>query len=399
MEPLGVHPAGRRTLGLIVNPVAGLGGRVGLKGSDGASVQREALARGAAPLAEQRARQALAPLAGRQEAIDVLTVAGEMGEAVACASGFAPRVVGSIPSGRTTAEDTKTAAREMERLGVDLLLFAGGDGTARDVYDAVGERLVALGIPAGVKMHSAVFAVNPVAAGDAALSYLVGRRRVRTAEVMDVDEQELHRGIVSTRLYGYLRVPEDVRLVQSLKAPTPASEGGVLAAIAADVVDRMVDETLYILGPGTTTRAIATRLGLAKTLLGIDVVSRHGVVIADATESQLLAVVPHRPAKVIVSPIGGQGHLFGRGNQPISPAVLRAVGRASVLVVAAPDKIRSLGGRPFLVDTGDADLDHELSGYVRVVTGYGEEAVYEVSSGGAGEPAAGAAPGAVWTSG
>lgn len=393
MEPLGVHPTGRRTLGLVVNPVAGLGGRVGLKGSDGASVQREALARGAVSLAEQRARQALAPLAGRQEGIDVLTAAGEMGETVARAWGLAPRVVGSIPSGRTTAEDTKTAAREMERRGVDLLLFAGGDGTARDVCDAVGERLVALGIPAGVKMHSAVFAVSPVAAGEAALAYLVGRRRVRTAEVMDVDEEGLRRGIVSTRLYGYLRVPEDVRLVQSLKAPTPASEGEALAAIAVDVVDRMVDETLYILGPGTTTRAIAARLGLPKTLLGIDIVSRHGLVIADATESQLLALVHNRPAKVIVSPIGGQGHLFGRGNQPISPAVLRTVGRDNVLVVATPDKIRSLGGRPFLVDTGDSILDHELSGYVRVVTGYGEEAVYEVSSGGAGGPAAGAAPG------
>ena len=383
METPGAQSRERKRLGFVVNPVAGLGGRVGLKGSDGASTQREALARGAIPFAEERARRALERLAGLKGTIDLLTFAGEMGETVARACGFAPHVLGSIRPGETTAEDTKAAAREMERLGVDLFLFAGGDGTARDVCDAVGERIVVLGIPAGVKMHSAAFAVSPVAAGDLACACLAGRSRLRTAEVMDIDEEGLRRGTVSARLYGYVRVPEDARLLQSLKAPTPVGEAATLAAIAAEVVERMEEGTLYLIGPGTTTRAILARLGFPKTLLGIDVVSQDELVAADADEGRLLGFLRNRAAKVIVSPIGGQGHLFGRGNQPISPPVLRAVGKENVLVVATSEKIQSLRGRPFLVDTGDSDLDRELSGYVPVVTGYREEAIYRVSSDGA----------------
>ena len=383
METPGVQSEQHRKLGFVVNPVAGLGGRVGLKGSDGVSTQREALARGATPLAEERARRALDQLTSLRGTIDVLTAASEMGEMAARACGFAPRVVGSIRPGETTAEDTKAAAREMERMGVDLFLFAGGDGTARDVCDAVGERIVVLGIPAGVKMHSAAFAVSPVAAGDLALAYLAGRSRLRTAEVMDIDEEGLRRGVVSTRLYGYLRVPEDIRLLQSLKVPSPASEAATLGEIAAEVVERMAEETLYIVGPGTTTRAILARLDLPKTLLGIDVVLQDELVAVDADEGRLLRLLRDRAAKVIVSPIGGQGHLFGRGNQPISPPVLRAVGKENVLVVATSEKIQSLRGRPLLVDTGDSDLDRELSGYVPVVTGYREEAIYRVSSDGA----------------
>jgi len=370
----------KKKLGLIVNPIAGLGGRVGLKGSDGLDIQRQALALGAVPQAGNRAAQALQRLKPMADQFDLLTYPGEMGEAPALAAGMLAQVVGAIQSGRTTAEDTRRAAGEMLALAVDLLLFAGGDGTARDLCQAVGRALPVLGIPAGVKIHSAVFATSPASAGDLAALYLqgkvIGRRE---AEVMDVDEDAVRRGMITAGLYGYLTIPFQRQLVQSFKAPSDPGEAAAMDAIAGQVVDGMKAGCLYILGPGTTTRAIAARLGLAKTLIGVDVVLDGCLLAADVNEAQLIALLKDHPAQIVVTPIGGQGYLFGRGNQQISPAVIRAVGRASVTVVSTPHKVHALEGRPFLVDTGDPAVDRLLNGYVRVITGYGEQIVYRVS--------------------
>ena len=341
------------------------------------------------PEALNRAVQAL----GRIKPVDdlqIITYPGEMGEDAARASGFVPTVIGSIEPGKTSAQDTRNAARDMQRLEVDLVLFAGGDGTARDIADeyirADVRTPLVLGIPAGVKIHSAVFATNPRSAGDLAMLALQGRARmstsvvgVREAEVMDIDEQAFRQGIVAARLYGYLKIPFQRRLVQGLKAASGPAESAAMEAIAWDVVDGMDGETLYVIGPGTTTRAIASRLGLPKTLLGVDVVRGRELVAADANESQLLALVAAQPARIIVTPIGGQGYIFGRGNQPISPRVIEQVGKEQVIVVSTASKIQALGGRPLLVDTGDRKVDRMLSGYVRVVTGYREQAVYRVS--------------------
>ena len=326
------------------------------------------------------------------DGLEVITYPGEMGEDAARACELEPTVIGSIKPGETTAEDTRQAAREMRRLGVNLLLFAGGDGTARDIYQAVGEEIPVLGIPAGVKIHSAVFGTSPRSAGDLVALYLQGRTSsLREAEVMDIDEDAFRQGIVSARLYGYLRIPFRRELVQSQKAASAPGETASLAAIACDVVDSMEDDCLYIIGPGTTTRAITSELGLDKTLLGVDVVKeargakgagggRQGeLVAADVNEAQLLSLVEGRRAKIIVTPIGGQGCIFGRGNQQISPSVIREVGRESIIVVSTPGKINSLGGRPLWVDTGDREVDEMLSGYVRVVTGYHERIVYRTS--------------------
>lgn len=370
---------GRKCLGLIVNPVAGLGGRVGLKGSDGAEVQRQALVLGAVPQSLERATQALRVIRSTDN-LQIVTYPGEMGEDAARVCGLEPTVIGSIEAQRTTAEDTWRAAAEMLRLPVDLLLFAGGDGTARDIHAAVGAALPVLGIPTGVKIHSAAFATNPRSAGALAAAYLQGGVcRLREAEVMDLDEEAFRRGVVSSRLYGYLNVPFERRLIQGLKMASRPGESASLRAIACDVVDNMERGRLYIIGPGTTTRGITSRLGLDKTLIGVDVVLDGEMVAADVNEVQLLELLGDRAAKIIVAPIGGQGYIFGRGNQQISPQVIKKVGKENVIVVSAPEKLYALSGRPLLVDTGDVVVDRMLGGYIRVVTGYDERIVYRVS--------------------
>ena len=369
-----------KRLGLIVNPVAGIGGRVGLKGSDGAEIQKKALELGAVPQSLNRAIQALERIKSMKGAFEVITYPGEMGEDAARECGFEPTVIGSIKQGETTPEDTRNAAQEMVRLKVNLLLFAGGDGTARDIYNAVGEGIPVLGIPAGVKIHSAVFATSPRSAGDLAELYLQERvSSLREAEVMDVDEEAFRQGIVSAKLYGYLKIPFRRRLVQSLKIASKPGEKASLEAIACEVVDRMGDDCLYIIGPGSTTRAITSKLGLNKTLVGVDVVFKGKLLATDVSESQLLNLLEGRDAKIIVTPIGGQGYIFGRGNQQISPEVIKRVGKDNIIVVSTTEKINSLGGRPLWVDTGDRAVDRMLSGYMRVVTGYNEQVVCRVS--------------------
>ncbi len=366
-----------KKLGLIVNPIAGMGGRVGLKGTDGADVLSRARELGAQPEATRRAVEALAVIAGAGEPPEVVAYPHEMGEDEAREAGFAPTVVGSISSGETTAADTRRAAREMESLGVDLILFAGGDGTARDVYDAVALRVPTLGVPAGVKIHSAVFAITPRDAGNAATVFLSEDSDLREAEVMDTDEEAFRGGEVQARLYGYLRVPQQAGLMQDTKLGG-LSEEESLAGMAAAVAGKMHPARLYVFGPGTTTGAIMRELGLDHTLLGVDVVENGHVSARDANEAQLLEMVRDREATVVVSPIGGQGYILGRGNQQISPAVIRAVGVENVMVVATREKLASLGQHPLLVDTGDAQLDQAFSGYIKVVTGVNESFVRRV---------------------
>jgi len=371
-----------KRLGLIVNPVAGMGGRVGLKGTDGPEVLAQASELGAKPEAPGRAIEALVRLARLSDKVLVFSYPGEMGEDEARSAGLEPVVIGSIVPGRTTGADTERAAREMAALGVDLLLFAGGDGTARNVCAAWGAGVPVVGIPAGVKIHSAVYATGPRSAGDLAALFLEGKvSRTREAEVMDIDEAAFREGRVSGRLFGYLTVPVQAGMNQALKAASRGGEERALDGIAAEIVDRMKDGGLYLVGPGTTTRAVFQRLGLAKTLLGVDAVQSGRLVASDANERALLTLLAGGTSgRIVVTPIGGQGFVFGRGNQQLSPGVIHKVGREGIIVVATAGKMASLGGNPLLVDTGDSRLDDELGGYVRVLTGYRRELVYRVAS-------------------
>jgi predicted polyphosphate/ATP-dependent NAD kinase len=371
----------KKKLGFLVNPIAGMGGRVGLKGTDGREILKKAIELGAQPWAEERAKEALKPLQCLKDEIVLIAYPSPMGEHVVRDCGFVPKVIKTDLGDVTTQNDTIQAAKAMMQKKVDLLLFAGGDGTARDICRAVGTSLVCLGIPAGVKIHSGVFGSHPARAGELAALFLQKSvQRTMEAEVMDVDEEELRREIVSARLYGYLRIPHVERFLQRTKAGSTGNEKYSQEAIAAEVTGDMSDEFYYLVGPGTTTSAILQRLGLDHSLLGIDLVWQNTLLGKDLNEAQILDKIHGKPTKLILTPIGGQGFLLGRGNQQISPEVIRKIGKDNIIVVATRQKIHSLNSRPLLVDTGDEALDQTLMGYYRIVTGFREAIIYKVAS-------------------
>ena len=362
-----------KTVGIIVNPWAGIGGKVALKGSDGEAVIRKALSLGAVREAPDRAAKAIRELSGTD--VRVVTCRGDMGE-TSCAMAGIPAEVLDLPLKESTGpEDTVLAAKAMLDLPVDLLLFAGGDGTARDVCGAVGESLPVLGIPAGVKIHSAVFAKDPRAAGRLAARFLAGGAcHVESREVMDIDEEAYRNGELKARLYGYMQVPYLEGAVQKMKDGSASGEAD-LEGIGEAIAEQMDDDCLYIIGAGTTTRAVTDALGLEKTLLGVDVIQNRKTIAKDVTEKDLQSLLNYWKAKIVITPIGGQGYLFGRGNQQLSAEVLRRVGVDNILVIATQRKMAELGGQPFSVDLEGVDFPK----FIRVYTGYRRITVYPIS--------------------
>lgn len=365
-------------LGFLVNPDAGLGGALALKGSDGLAAL--ARARGAVPQAGSRARLALQELLPWRGRLKVFTAAGNMGADIVRELGFACEVVHE-PAGPSTAADTEAAARALAAARVDLLLFAGGDGTARDIERSVGLGLPVLGIPAGVKMHSGVFAVNPRAAAEIVKLMLDGQLvLVDSADVRDIDEAALREGRVAARYYGELRVPQEGRYLQQVKCNGREVEALVLQEIAAEVTEHMATGETYFLGPGTTVAAIMDELGLPNTLLGVDVVRDGELVAADCDASTLERFAAAGACRLILTATGGQGMLLGRGNQQLSPAVLRAVGREGLVVIATHEKLKALAGRPLLMDLPDEALAQEFAGFVEVITGYHSRVLYRLAT-------------------
>jgi len=357
-----------------------MGGRVGLKGTDGPEILEKAVALGAEPQSQNRTIECLSRLKTLKDSIELITCPGSMGEEASVRCGFSPKAISTTAGPITTASDTRSAARQMSDLGVDLLLFVGGDGTARDIYNAVGDSMVVLGIPAGVKIHSAVYACNPLRAGELAWLYLQGKaKNVLEAEVMDIDEEDYRRGRIQARLHGYLRIPYERRYLQRAKTGSPASEQYSQEAIAHEVAECMSGEFHYVVGPGSTTRAIMEKLNLTGTLLGIDLVHKKRLVGKDLNEAKLLEKLEGKRTKLIITPIGGQGYLFGRGNQQLSPKVIRHIGKDNIIIAGTKQKINSLYGRPLLVDTGDKATDRLLDGYFRIITGYREAIIYRVT--------------------
>ena len=365
-------------LGFLINPLAGLGGAVALKGSDGMAA--EALARGATPRAGQRAAAVLDRLLPCREQIRIVTAAGAMGGDICRALGFAVDIVHQ-PDITTTASDTVLTAAAIQAEGVDLLLFAGGDGTARDLAGVIGTAIPVLGIPAGVKMHSGVFAVTPQAAAEIVQLMLRGEMvLIEIGEVRDIDEVALREGRVASRYFSEMRVPAEPRYLQQVKCNGREVEELVLQEIAAEVVESLEPGVTYMVGPGTTTAAIMAALGLPATLLGVDVIRDGELLHADADAMVLEACCAADPCRLILTATGGQGILLGRGNQQISPRVLHAVGRDGLVIVATHEKLQALAGRPLLMDIPDEKLAAAFTGFVEVVTGYRSRVLYRLAT-------------------
>ena len=366
-------------LGFIVNPIAGMGGRVGLKGTDG--VLEEAILRGAKPVAPKRAVEFLRKLRENMTEtpirIEVLTCPGIMGEDEAGAAGLGVQVLRMEIDRKTTAEETKTAVKLMLEKGVDLIVFVGGDGTAKDIFDAMREddsEAPVLGVPSGVKMYSGIFAVNPSDAVDVVLAHAQNQAEITEFEIMDADERAIRSDEFEIKLHGLLKGPFLPMRIQGSKQASPATvdERENQTAIARFLIEEMPPGADYILGPGTTVKRVAELLGVEKTILGVDLY-RKGKVILDLNEERLLEEIGDwENTWIILSPIGHQGLLLGRGNQQISPEIIKRVGRQRIIVIATKSKLQSIEGGVLRVDTDDADVDKMLKGYIKVLTDYRE---------------------------
>ncbi|WOT04014.1 ATP-NAD kinase family protein [Shewanella youngdeokensis] len=364
-------------LGLLINPLAGLGGSVALKGSDG--VAALALAKGAIPKAHLRMQQALNVILSYKEQIEIITASDEMGERLAREMGFEVRVIYQAPQ-QTAATDTRQVVNKLLSETLDLLLFAGGDGTARDIFAVADDSIPVLGVPAGVKIHSGVYGITPNASGRVVKMLLEGELvSLMHADVMDIDETAFRAGVVKAKRFGEMLVPAEPRYVQAVKMGGKESDELVLADIAAEAIELM-DSDLSIIGSGSTVAAVMDELGLENTLLGVDLIKGDQLIASDLSAKQLLAYTTQHNAKLFITLIGGQGHILGRGNQQLSPALIRQVGKSNIIILATKTKLKALEGRPLIVDSGDPELDKALTGYYKVVTGYHDYVMYQVAN-------------------
>ena len=369
-------------VGFIINPIAGMGGSVGLKGTDGPEILARAQKMGAKPTANLRAREFLDKLIPVTQKLHFFTAAGQMGGDLLQEMGFNYNIIWTPPLPTTTSQDTIESAKKMKGTNIAIVVFVGGDGTARDVYTALGPEGIVLGIPAGVKLHSGVFATNPETAAIALLRFLWGEIGLAEAEVMDIDEDAYRAGNIQSHLFGYMLAPSQPAVMQGSKAASPSTvdEHDNQLEIARQIVDEMRPGVLYLIGPGTTCRAIAEILNLDKTLLGVDaMVNRHWVG-RDLNATQILELLDKYPeTEIIVTAIGAQGFIFGRGNLQFSPDVLRRVSPKHWRIILTRQKFQSLPNGCLRIDTRDSALDKELRGMYRVLIGEGEYRIVELT--------------------
>ena len=348
-----------KKVGFLVNPIAGMGGRVGLKGTDG--VVGKAIKLGAQPVAPLRAKEMLKTFLSFEREVETqwFTCGGDMGENELKETGVESFKIIYTPGSSTTAMDTKNACKKFLKENMDIIVFCGGDGTARDIYETIGKTLPMLGVPAGVKMHSGVFGVNPEATAKILHEFLEGVLTTGDAEILDLDEEEYRRGKWKIRLFGTAVGVIEPTYIQVGKATFETmSDEEIKEEIAEYIIEQMEKErdTLFILGSGTTVYVIGKKLGANKTLLGIDAVFRKKLVGIDLNEQGLLSLLKkYGKVKLILSPIGAQGFILGRGNPQLSPEVIRKIGMDNIIVVATPSKLASTS--LLRVDTGDRELD------------------------------------------
>lgn len=370
-----------KKVGLIVNPIAGMGGRVGLKGTDGKEVLQKARELGSKPEAPTKATRALKKLEPIKDKVKIYLASGDMGENEAKEAGLNYEVVYN-PGEETSVEDTEKLAQALKEEGVDLIIFAGGDGTARDIFNAFENKTPAIGIPAGVKIHSPVYGNTPESAGELARDYLDGAElSLKDEEVIDLDEEAFRRDEIETRLYGFLSVPYDERYLQNLKSASPQSDHDSQESIAIFVADEMEEDVYYIIGSGTTTQRVMEELGLDYTILGVDIVKNKELVAKDVNEKQILDIIKGNRAKLVITPMGGQGYILGRGNQQLSADVLKHIDKKDIMIIATPYKLHSIGDKDLLIYIMDDEVEEKLSGYYKVIIGYGRYMMMRASNG------------------
>ncbi|MCK4381609.1 MAG: ATP-NAD kinase family protein [Candidatus Lokiarchaeota archaeon] len=353
-----------------------MGGCVGLKGTDG-DIYKKAIKMGATPVTPIRANELLSNVKNKEKII-LLVAPGKMGADIVKDLGIDFEIIGEIGT-ETTEEDTKRIAKQMVEKNIDLIIFCGGDGTARDIFDSIGLEKPVVALPAGVKMFSSVFAINPRAAAEIIDKFIEGTVETQEKEVLDINEDLFRKDILQAKLYGYLKVPKVLNLIQSGK--TGSGSGRTIEEnkqdIAQFMIENMEDDILYLLGPGTTIKTITDNLNLPKTLLGIDAIYDNKIIGRDLNEKAILELLnKYKKTIIIISPVGGQGFIFGRGNKQITPRVLRKVGKNNIKIIATTDKMRELVC--LRVDTGNIEIDKMLIGFGKVITGYKEELIVKI---------------------
>lgn len=381
-----------KKIGFLINPVAGLGGQAGMKGSDCAEGRRIAARLGYKKTAGTRAYECIRQIR-EEEDLRVIAPEGEMGGDVLAAANIpyekirtgrpADREIisGKTPGERevTTREDTLRYAKLLKDQGIDLLVFCGGDGTARDICEAVEDHVPVLAVPAGVKMYSACYAVSPYQAGTLLRDFIRGRQmNFDYREVMDIDEKDLEDPSVSPVLYGFLQSLSDGIRIQKAKE---ICRGDVSdrEELADYIISAMEEDFLYIIGPGGTTYCLKKRLEGEGTLRGVDVARGRKIVLKDGNEKEIFRLLEEGvPAKIIVTCLGGNGFLFGRGNQQISPRIIRRVTKENLILAVTKEKLLSLRSAPMLVDTGDRETDRYLRGYYKIGVNRQETVLYKI---------------------
>jgi predicted polyphosphate/ATP-dependent NAD kinase len=382
------YPNTMATIAFIINPIAGMGGKVGLKGTDGIEILEQARKLSAEPIAYSRALETIKTIFEKKPDVKWLTCSKDMGEEALKEAGYNGKedytIVYETPN-TTTAEDTKKACKKFKEMKVEMIIFCGGDGTARDISSVIGKEIPIIGIPAGVKMYSAVFGINPRSTAEVLFGYLKGEYGVTEAEIMDIDEESYRQGELHAKLFGYALVPLEKALVQTGKAVFESMDDEAakdeIAKFVAEIMGEEKD-TMFILGAGSTVERIGKELNIEKTILGVDVVRNGELIGKDVNEAELLELLGEGDkATIIIGVIGSQGFVFGRGSQQISPKVIRKVGVENIRIVATPNKLSQTSR--LMVDTGDEELDKMLSGFHKIIIGYHEMRMTRLEIGGA----------------
>jgi predicted polyphosphate/ATP-dependent NAD kinase len=372
---------GRRfKLGLIINPFAGIGGALALKGSDGAEVRKKALENGGQQLAMQKASLALQQCLGYKDQLTIFTGNGDMGENIARELGFEYEVIHSNSS-QTEAQDTQALASKLLAAKVDLIIFAGGDGTARNICSVIGNLVPVLGIPAGCKIHSGVYAITPKSAGIVLLKVITGELvSLHAGEVKDIDETLFRQGKVMSKHYGEMNIPSELSYIQAVKMGGKESDELLLDDISDYILEIMDDlpSTFFVMGSGSTVDAIMHQANLPNTLLGVDIIKAGKMIAQDVTADELLSITAGADTTLVATIIGGQGHILGRGNQQLSPTFIKQIGKQNIMLVATKAKLHLLGDKGLISDSGDTQLDSDLAGPISVITGYRDHVLYFV---------------------